>query len=117
MDGPTTEQWLDLHEAFREYCETAPWQWFDDTDLMAIEHPSGEYKGYCVVLGGGGTEYGLAVYIGDKGLDSYLSLISGSVSPDDPEVLDTMNALSAQLADREHLTKRDRDTIRSLGLK
>jgi hypothetical protein len=39
MAEPTSEQWLDLHAAFREYCEAAPWQWFDDADLVAIKHP------------------------------------------------------------------------------
>ncbi len=77
MPEPTSEQWLDLHQAFRDYCESKPWEWMDDTDLVAVEHPFGEYKGYCVVLGGGGIEYGLAVYNGDEGLAGYLEAVSG----------------------------------------
>ena len=117
MSEPSPEQWLDLHEAFREYCQAAPWQWFDDTSLVTVEHPAGEDKGYCVVLGNGGIEYGLAVYRGDEGLAGYLALMSGAVEVGSLESLDMTNALSAMLADRDELSKPDRDTIRSLGLR
>ncbi len=117
MPEPTLEQWLDLHQAFREYCEAAPWRWFDDGITVAIQHPSEDYKGYCVVLGGGGMEYGLAVYNGDEGLICYLRSLSGEIGSDTPEILDSLNALSAMLADREHLNKADRDVIRSIGLR
>ena len=117
MDAPTREQWLGLHQEFREFCQATPWQWFDDADLLAVEHPSGEYRGYCVVLGSGGIEYGLAVYKGDEGLAGYMALMSGAIDSDSPESLYSMNAVSAMLADREHLSQADRDTIRDLGLR
>ena len=117
MPEPSNEQWLDLYQAFREYCESAPWEWLDNSDVVAVEHPSGEYKGYCVVLGDGGIEYGLAVYNGDEGLAHYLELMAGELGGETPEVLDTMDALSALLADREVLSTTDRDIIRNLGLR
>ena len=117
MAEPSTEQWIELHEAFREYCQAAPWQFFDDTHLVTVEHPSGEDKGYCVVLGSGGMEYGLAMYRGDEGLAGYLALMSGAMELGSLESLDATNALSAMLADREELSKTERDTIRSLGLR
>ncbi len=117
MPEPSAEQWLALHEAFIEYCQTAPWQWLDDTQLVAVEHPSADYRGYCVVLGSGGREFGLAVYRGDEGLAGYLSLMAGGIDEESPEMLDSTNSLSALLADRELLTKEERDLIRSLGLR
>ena len=117
MPEPSNEQWLDLYQAFREYCESAPWEWLDNSDVVAVEHPSGEYKGYCVVLGDGGIEYGLAVYNGDEGLAHYLELMAGELGGETPEVLDTVDALSALLADREVLSTTDRDIIRNLGLR
>ena len=117
MLEPTSEQWLELHQAFKDYCQAAPWEQMDDTDLVAIEHPSAEYNGYCVVLGMGGIEFGLAVYIDDEGLAGYLEAVSGDLDSETPEILETMNAISAQLGDREHLTQADRDIIRSLGLR
>ena len=116
MTEPTTEQWRDLHASFREFCMATPWQWLDDTDAIAIEHPSGEYTGYCAVMGGGGHEYGLAVLVGDEGLSAYMALMTGEVEPESADALLRMNALSAILADREHLDARDRAIIRKLGL-
>ncbi len=117
MAEPSLEQWLALHETFREYCQAAPWQWFGDADLVAVEHPSWEYKGYCVVMGSGGMEYGLAVYRGDEGLAGYLALVSGAIEAGSLESLHATNALAATLADREELPKPNRDVIRSLGLR
>lgn len=117
MNEPTEQQWLDLHAAFREYCEAAAWQWFDDTDIVVIRHPSSEETGYCVAMGSGGLEFGLAVYRGDEGLAGYLGIMSGAVEIGSPESLDRTNALSAMLGDRDDLTKDERDTIRSLGLR
>ena len=117
MPGPTTSEWRDLHESFREYCRAEPWQWFNDRDVLAVEHPSRGYTGYCVVMGSGGMEYGLAVYIGDDGLASYLAFMTGEVGPDSPDAIDRMRAVSALLADRGGLSDTDRATIRELGLK
>ena len=72
MADPTREQLRQLHGAFGEFWGIRPWQALDDLDVVAVEHPSGHYTGYCSVLGSGFREYGLAVFIGDEGLDGYL---------------------------------------------
>ncbi len=117
MIEPTTEQWLDLHQAFREYCGATPWQWLDNSDILALENPSGEYKGYCCALGDGGVEYGLSLHIGDEGLAGYLALMTGEVDSESLDAFYMMRALSATLVDREHLHPNDLALIRSLGLK
>ena len=85
--------------------------------LVTIEHPSGDEKGYCVVLGNGGIEHGLVVYRGDEGLACYLGMVTGAIDDESEEMLDMTNALSALLADRDEVPKDDRDLIRSLGLR
>lgn len=117
MPEPNDEQWLELYEAFREYCGLYPWAYFDDTDLVAVEIPGREIKGYCVVLGSGGIERGLAVYRGDEGLAAFLSMMTGAVEPGSLDSLYATNAVAATLCDREELDKEDRDVIRSLGLR
>lgn len=87
-------QWRQLHTSFRNFCQAKPWEWLDDTDLLAIEHPSGAYMGYCVALGGGGLEYGLAVYIGDEGLAHCLELIMGEAGPETLDWSYRMRALT-----------------------
>ena len=103
MTEPTTEQWRELHLSFVNYCQTEPWDWVRDDDVVAIEHPSGEYKGYCSVMRGGETEYGLAVFVGDEGLVSYLALVLNEVEPDSPDAFDRIDTLSVMLADRDDL--------------
>ena len=117
MAEPSTGEWRDLHETFRDYCQAKPWQWLGDDDLVVVEHPSREYKGYCAVMGSAGIEYGLTVYIGDEGLASYLSLMTGEIDPESPDGIDSMRSLSAWLGDRETLNNMDRAIIRDLGLK
>ena len=117
MAEPSTREWRDLHETFNEYCQAKPWHWLGDDDLVVVEHPSKEYKGYCAAMGRAGIEYGLAVYIGDEGLAGYLSLMTGEADPDSPDSIDSMRSLAALLADRETLDNRDRAIIRDLGLK
>ena len=117
MSEPSTREWRDLHEAFREYCKAEPWQWLDNDDLVVVEHPSREYKGYCIALGGAGMEFGLAVYIGDEGLASYLALMTGEIDPESPDGIESTRSLSALLSDREELDNRDRAIIRDLELR
>ena len=117
MSEPTVEQWLDLYGAFRDYCLAAPWEWLDDTNVLVIEHPVDGYRGYCTVLGGGGLEYGLAVFVGEEGLAGYQALTAGSVDSESQASLYELNTVSAMLADREDLETPDRATIRQLGLK
>ncbi len=117
MPDPSAEQWLELHEAFREYCGLYPWAYFDDSDLVAVELAGGQERGYCVVLGSGGIERGLAVYRGDEGLAGFLAIATGLVDPGSLDALNTTDAVSDTLADREELDKEDRDVIRSLGLR
>ncbi len=117
MTEPATEQWRDLHRSFRKFCQATPWRWLDDTGVLAIEHPSGEYTGYCTVLGSAEQEYGLAIFIGDEGLSGYMALMTDEVVPESMDAFVRMNALSAILADREDLDATDRATIRRLGLK
>ena len=117
MTEPTMEQWLGLHKAFMDYCAATPWRWLGNTDVVAVENPSGEYKGYCAVMGSGEVEYGLSVHIGDEGLAGYLALMTGDVEPESLEAFYMMRALSAMLADREDLDTADRAVIRGLGLR
>ncbi len=117
MAEPSTREWRDLHETFKDYCQAKSWQWLDNDDLVVIEHPSREYKGYCAVMGSAGIEHGLAVYIGDEGLAGYLSLMTDEIDPESPDNIDSMRSLAALLADRATLDNRDRAIIRDLGLK
>ena len=116
MVEPNKEQWLELHTAFREYCAAEPWLRLEDT-VVALEHPVREERGYCVAMGTSGLEFGLAVYIGDEGLRHYLRLSQSIDDPHSPDLLDTMNSISALLADRRDLDTYGLNVIKELGLR
>ena len=117
MADPTREQLRQLHGAFGEFWGIRPWQALDDLDVVAVEHPSGHYTGYCSVLGSGFREYGLAVFIGDEGLDGYLDMVNDELDPESPEGFDRMNALIATRGDRESLSESERAAMRRARLR
>lgn len=114
---PTSEQWLALHHAFRRYCEARPWERLASEDVLVVNDPLGHFKGYCVALGDGGVVYGLAVYLGDRGLLNYLTTMTSEEEPVGAEALERSLALSAVLGDREELGNGERKAMRDLGLR
>jgi len=117
MAVPTRTQLRELYSAFGRYFDAKPWEALDDLDVVAVEHPSGRYTGYCSVLGSAYREYGLAVFIGDEGLAGYLDLVNDEVEPESSEGFDRMNALLAVRGDRENLSEIERAAMRRAGLR
>ncbi|MFQ5879763.1 MAG: hypothetical protein ACE5IZ_06305 [Dehalococcoidia bacterium] len=117
MDEPTREDWHQLYQAAVQFRDTAPWHWLTDDDLFAVENPADGQMGYCVVMGSGGLEFGLAVFQGDDGFDSYRRLLLGEAEPESLEGAARLRSLSVTFGDRQYLQKRDRDTIKALGLR
>ena len=117
MADPTREQLRQLHGRFSEFWDAEPWQALDDLDVVAVEHPSGSYTGYCSVLGSAFREYGLAVFIGDEGLAGYMDLVNDEVDPESPEGFDRMNALLAVRGDRESLSESEIAAMRRARLR
>ena len=115
--NPTREQWLALHHAFRSYCEARPWEQLANEDVLVVNDPLGQFRGYCVALGDGGVAYGLGVYLGDRGLLNYLATMTSEDEPDGVEALERGLALSAVLGDREELGDGERKAMRELGLR
>ncbi len=80
----TSDYMLDAAFKFRQ---TNLWEIIDDGDIFAVQLPSGQ-TGYCIVMGAGGTYYGLGLYRGAKGFSTYLRMIN---QPKDE--MDSMTAL------------------------
>ena len=57
------------------------------------------------------------VYLGDEGLRHYLRVSQFEYEVNSPVVMDTMKAISAQLADRNQLDIYDLNVINELGLR
>ena len=95
--NPTREQWLELHHAFRSYCEARPWERLANEDVLVVNDSLGRFKGYCVALGDGGVAYALGVYLGNRGLLNYLTTMTSEDELGGVEALERGLALSAVL--------------------
>jgi len=114
---PSREDWSALYEAAALFKKQSPWHWMDDLDLFAVENPADGKTGYCVVMGSGGREFGLAMFVGDEGFEHYQRIESGEVEPESFEAAFLHRSLSLTYGSREELEDKDLATIRSLGLR
>jgi len=118
MDGtaPTTEEMEKLFEAALAFKQQASWQWMWDAQIWGIRNPETGQIGYASVMGQLGEHLALAAYHGAEGLYGWYRL-SQNEEPDNPTILYEIPHLQASLEDRERLTDKDRQVIKSLGLK
>lgn len=117
MAEPNQEQWRALYTVTGEFGQLAPWEWMTDEHLFAVESPATGEVGYCSVIGGGGQEFGLAVFLGAEGFAAYRKLMVADLEPESVEAAALLRSLSVTLVDREMLDRRDLEVIRSLGLR
>lgn len=114
---PSIQEWRDLYNAAIKFQEIECWKWMYDTDIFGIQNSVNREIGYCCVVGNLGEVFGLAVYLGVEGLEGYLRLQSGEISPEDHDALHLNKCLMASFGNRKYLQKQDLDVIKSLGLK
>lgn len=65
-----------LYQLAFQYLDTELWKTLCDNQIFAVKFSDGDV-GYCCVMGAAGTFYGLGIYIGDDGINSYLKMYSG----------------------------------------
>ena len=68
-----------LYQLALQYQEIELWKTLLDNQIFAVKFSDGEI-GYCCVMGAAGTFCGLAIYIGDEGINSYLKISSGNIA-------------------------------------
>lgn len=117
MNEPSKGDWSALYQAAIAFQQAAPWEWMDNEDLFAIENPDDAEVGYCSILGAGGEEFGLGMFLGEDGYHRYIKVISEEVEPEDIEESMMVRGISMLFVDRDVLQKKDREVIRSLGLR
>lgn len=110
------QEWKNLYQAAIEFKNIECWDWMDDSDLFGVQNPETGEVGYCCVLGAIGEVFGLVVYPGTEGLESYLKIQSGEIVPEGLETLHFQDCLMASFDNRNDLKKPDLQTIKSIGL-
>ena len=114
---PSLDEWKSLYSAAVEFRNIAPWQWMSDDMVFGVRNPETGETGYCSVLGALGEVFALNVYVGVRGLATYLDLALGSVDPSSLDVMYSQECLHASFEDRSELDERDHKVIKQLGLK
>ncbi|RSK28791.1 plasmid pRiA4b ORF-3 family protein [Bacillus sp. HMF5848] len=61
--------WSTLLSLVDEFKQLQPWKWMDDYHQFMVADPVTGEPCICSVMGSAGQEFGLAVYIGDEGID------------------------------------------------
>lgn len=88
-----------------------------DSDIFGVGNPENGEIGYCCVLGNEGEFYGLAVYTGTKGLQSYFRMQSDENINDKFSAWYIHDCLSMLFADRKKMPEEELQMIKQLGLK
>jgi hypothetical protein len=63
--------------------ESDSWNWISSEDIFAVFGPQEGKTGYCSVLGSGGDEFVLGIFLGAQGFNRYLNVISSEPDIDD----------------------------------
>jgi hypothetical protein len=108
--------WLDFFRAAEAFRDLKPWEWMYDSDLFGVQDPVSGKIGYCCVMGNLGEHFGITIYSGEDGLNSYYEMLE--FGQDDPMMAGLrQNCLSISFEDREDLPEQDRKFFKALGVK
>lgn len=112
----TLDQWKSLYEAAARIKELKPWERFWDMDLIGIRNGEEENTVFFSILGRGGDCYGISIYEGYKGLNSFLMLtMQESLNLSVEYAMTNQSALTCYWGNREELTDKQRKIIKELG--
>lgn len=112
----TLEQWKVLYETATRIKELKPWEKFWDMDLIGVRNGEEEDTVFYSILGRGGNCYGIAVYEGYEGLNSFMMLTMQESMNLKPEyAMFHQKNLTCYWGNREELTAKQRKIIKDLG--
>jgi hypothetical protein len=114
---PTLEQWTQLYEVADNLKKLAPWEYLWDTDLVTLQLPERKEPVYCSVLGRNRTCFGISVYPGYESVQSFCRM--AQAPKDEPRGISAFqqNCLVCYFGDRDELDPRDREPLKSLGIR
>ena len=113
---PMLEEFCRLYEAAQAFKEQAPWEWMFEDEIFGVRDPETGYIGYASVMGRLGEHLALGLYLGSEGLIGFYQLSAGE-EQDNADLLLEIPHLEASFEDREVLSDKDRQVIKSLGLR
>lgn len=112
------ELWKELYETAINFGKLQSWNYFWDTDLVAIYLEGATEPVFCSIMGRAGSCYGICVYEGWRGLGDF-EMVSTSQEYGMPTeyVMYEQSSLTCYWGDREETSAQQRRVIKELDLK
>lgn len=108
--------WRNLYLEARIFQSLRPWMLMDDEDLIGVRDPLLGEMGFGVVMGSAGTLFGLCLYLGAEGFESYRSMMANPPQDGWVDSFALQKCLKVEFAVRSDLTEEDLAVIRELGM-
>ncbi len=111
----TLDEWKSLYQAAVKFKEIECWDWMSDIDIFGVENIETHEIGYCCIIGNAGQMYGLSIYFGDEGLNSYIGTLYHDAPVEDLGYI--QNCITVYFQDRQNLNREDLKLIKDLEFK
>lgn len=112
------ELWKELYETAINIGKLEPWNYFWDTDLVAIYLKGAKEPVFCSIMGRAGSCYGISVYEGWRGLGDFEMVATAQEYGMPSEyVMYEQSSLTCYWGDREETSAQQRRVIKALDLK
>jgi hypothetical protein len=99
-----------------EVRELAPWEFMYEHHIFGVHFPETDNLGFVSVMGNLGEHYAIAVYIGKKGFEGFMTMQRTGYELT-PDIVLQVPQLQASFEDREMITAEDRKILKQLNLK
>lgn len=109
------ETWKRLYELAAEIKKLAPWEFMEETEVIAFQHPETQKYGFISVMGMAGEHTALTMYHGEEAYFKFRSFLYRGI----PNPLELLFTRQTQISfeDREMIQPEDRVPMKELGLK
>ncbi len=112
----SAEECRPLYELLGQVRDLAPWKWMEEDQIFGVQDPNTGELSFVSIMGQAGEHYAVAAYQGMRGFYGFMNLLVAGPNMGLEGVLQTPQ-LQASLEDREMVEQRDRDQMKTLGLK
>ncbi len=103
----------DLFEQAKDFNKIKPWNLLDDTQVFVVVDPISGENLYCSILGSAGYEFGMAVYIGEEGLQTLKDTQENTMEMFD--IVIKQRSILLSFVDRDELEDMDYQLIKHWG--
>lgn len=112
----STHVWKELYSAAQRFSNLHPWEVLGDSEVISVRDPLSGNTGYGIVMGSGGSVFGLCLYRGAEGYDIYRRTIEGEIDREGDDLFAMQNCLKLELGPRSDMMPEDFAVMMELNL-